>query len=136
FLTRAQKLRLQRLVEIADLVDEERAAARLPEHAGVRARGAGERALLVPEERRLDERGRRRGAIEDDERPGRARARGVNRLRHRLFSGAGLALDDERHLRLGEPPANRIKATHRDARAEDGAEARLLRERHWLRLRL
>ena len=60
--------------QLADLVEEDRAAMRFGELAGVIGGGAGEGALLVPEERRLDE-GRGDGAaVDGDERlsrPGR-----------------------------------------------------------------
>src|SRR5207247_7786669 len=54
-LDRAEQLRLERELEVADLVDEEGAAVGLLEHALARRRRPRERALLVPEELRLEE---------------------------------------------------------------------------------
>ena len=55
--------------ELPDLVEEERAAVRLFDHALACAVGAGERAALVAEELALDEMNRDRAAVGDDERP-------------------------------------------------------------------
>src|SRR6202043_3664762 len=55
-LDRAQELGLQRQLQLADLVDEQRAPVRLFEDAAPLDRRAGERALLVAEERGLEER--------------------------------------------------------------------------------
>src|SRR5688500_3711842 len=63
----AEQLRLQGDVEIADFVDEERPSVRLLEHAGTRRDCAGERAALVAEELRFDERRGDGRAVEDDE---------------------------------------------------------------------
>ena len=56
--------------QIADLVEEERAALRQLDLAGHAAIGAGERAALVAEELALDELDRQRRAVDGDERPG------------------------------------------------------------------
>ena len=95
-LERAEELRLQRGVEIADLVDEERAAVRVLEDACARRDRAGERAALVTEQLRLDEARRDGRAVEDDERLARARPRLVERLGEHLFARAGLAFDRRR----------------------------------------
>ena len=70
-LEHAEQVRLDRERELADLVEEERAAVRALERADVRAIGAGERAALVPEELALDERRDDRRAVDDDERTAR-----------------------------------------------------------------
>ena len=67
-LEHAQQLRLQVDVELADLVEEDGAAVRLLEAAVMLSDGAGERALLVAEQRRLDQLLRDRAAVEHDER--------------------------------------------------------------------
>ena len=77
-LQHAQELGLRRRRELADLVQEDRAAVgelELPEPA---RRGAREGALLVAEELALEQRVRNRRAVDRDERPRRAatRARG------------------------------------------------------------
>src|SRR5262249_38559380 len=68
-LEHTQQLRLEVGLELADLVEEERPAVGLFERAGACPGGAGERALLVPEELALEEVRRDRAAIDDDERP-------------------------------------------------------------------
>ena len=68
----AQQLRLQLVPQVADLVEEQRAAAGQLELAELLADGAGERALLVPEQRALDQLLRNRGQVDGDERRARA----------------------------------------------------------------
>jgi hypothetical protein len=63
----AQQLRLDRERRLADLVEEDGAAARVLEEAAAIAFGAGERAADVPEELALEERVRDRGAVLDEE---------------------------------------------------------------------
>ena len=57
-LERAQDLRLQRQRQLADLVEEQRAAVRHLELARLARDGAGERALLVAEQLGLEQRSR------------------------------------------------------------------------------
>ena len=73
-LQHAQELGLQRRIEIADLVEEQRALAGGLEAAGAPRGRAGERAALVAEELALDQRRRQRGQVDGHERLGRARA--------------------------------------------------------------
>jgi len=79
-LERAQELGLEREIEVADLVDEQRAPVGLLEYAVSCGDGARERATLVAEELRLYEAGWHRGAVEDHERSRRARSHFVERL--------------------------------------------------------
>ncbi len=72
-LQRAQELRLQRQRQLADLVEEQRAAVRLQEEAGARAARVGEGAPRVTEELALEQRLGNRGAVDRDEGP-RSRA--------------------------------------------------------------
>ena len=123
-LDRAEQLRLQGGIEIADLVDEERAAVGLLEEPLARCRRPRERAALVSEELGLDQARRHRRAIEDDEGTARARPRLVERLRERLLPRAGLPLDDDRDLARGEALAQRIEAQHRGASTDDARERR------------
>src|SRR5262249_2374247 len=125
---RAEQLRLERKIEIADLVDEQRATVRFFEHAGTRRDRAGECAALVTEELRFNERRRHRSAVEDDERTGAA-AHFVERLGEHFFARAGFAFDDHGHARLREALAQWIEASHRDARAERLREAHRARQR-------
>src|SRR6185503_20145739 len=61
---RAQQLRLRGGRQLRDLVEEERAAARRLEQAGLRRGRARERTALVAEELALDDRLGERGAVE------------------------------------------------------------------------
>ena len=118
-LDRAQELRLERDVEIANLVDEERPAVGLLEEPRQRRDGPGEGAALVPEERRLQQvRGDGR-AVEDDERSGRARPRLVQRLGEDLLAGPGLALDDDGDVGRGDAIDERIEAPDLVARSHE-----------------
>ena len=67
-LENAQELGLQRDRHLGDLVEKQRAAVRELEHAGPRARGAGERALLVAEHFALDQPFGNRRRVDRDER--------------------------------------------------------------------
>ena len=66
-LERAQQLRLQVERQLAELVEEQRAAVGLLEQAGARHHRAGEAALLVAEQLALDQVRRHRAAVEHDE---------------------------------------------------------------------
>src|SRR5262245_18220620 len=77
---RAQEACLKRDIEIADFVDEQRAAVRQLEDSLAHADRAAERAALVTEELGFDQVRRNRRTIENDERAVRARARLVERL--------------------------------------------------------
>src|SRR5262249_38558163 len=68
FLQDPQELRLDRPAHLADLVEEEHAPSRLLDPPGARDESAGERALLVTEQLRLEELLGERGAVERDER--------------------------------------------------------------------
>ena len=74
-LQRAQQLRLQLQRQLADLVEEQRAAVGDLELAGPIALRAGERARHVPEQLALGDADRQRGAVDVDERLVGARAR-------------------------------------------------------------
>src|SRR4029453_1575892 len=67
FLNRAQQLGLQVEPEIADFVEEERAARGELELSELLLQGAGERPALVPEKRALDELVRNRREVHRDE---------------------------------------------------------------------
>ncbi len=101
----AQEPRLQREIELAELVEQERAAVGLLERAATLDEGPGERAPLVTEQRGLEQRGGDRRAVEDHERPAGPRARAVEHLGEDLFACAGLALDDDRNVARGEARA-------------------------------
>ena len=68
-LQHAQQLHLERRRQLADLVEEQRAAVGRPEEAGLAlVVGAGEGALLVAEQLALEQRLGQRAAVDGDER--------------------------------------------------------------------
>src|SRR5690606_40117485 len=84
-----------------DLVEKERAAVGLLEPALTSLGSAGERALLVAEEFRVEQVVRQRAAIDLYERLVPARAEIVETLRDKLLAGAALADHQDRALDLG-----------------------------------
>ena len=96
FLDRAQELDLRGQRQFADLVEEQRAAGGFDELAGMALGRAGERALLVAEQDRLDEVVGDGAAVDRDERLGAALAGAVDGARDQLLADAGLALDQHR----------------------------------------
>ena len=95
-LDRAQQLDLRGQRQLADLVEEQRAAVGLDELAGVAFGRAGEGALLVAEQDRLDEIVGDRAAIDRDERLGAPLAGAVDGARDQFLADAGLAFDQHR----------------------------------------
>jgi hypothetical protein len=95
----AKKLRLEARARLGDLVEEDRALVGLREEAGTLTNGAGERALLVAEELGLQELAGQRGTVDRDECRMRALARGVDRARDELLTGAALARDENGRVR-------------------------------------
>ena len=87
----AQQLHLDRERRLADLVEEERAAARDLEHAVLVADRAREAPLHVAEELALEQVLRQRAAVDRDERGVRPAAPVVDRLRDELLARAALA---------------------------------------------
>src|SRR5205814_333850 len=90
-LERAQQLRLQLGIELADLVEKQRPARCRLERAAPRRHRAGEGAALVPEQLALQQLRRNCAAVDHDERTVAARALAMNGLGRGLFAGAGLA---------------------------------------------
>ena len=98
-LQHAQELGLHVDAELADLVEEQRAAVRRLEPAGARRDGAGERAFLVAEQLALDQGGGNGRAVDAHERAAAPRAALVQRAREQLLAGAGFA--EQQHRRVG-----------------------------------
>ncbi len=119
----AEQLGLQGEIQIADLVDQERPAVGLLEHALSLPGRARERAALVAEQLGFDQARGHGGAVEDDERPRRARSPLVKRLGEHLLARAGLAFDDHRKVGAGETLAQWIEAAHLAAAADEASEA-------------
>ncbi len=92
-LQHAQQLALKLERRVADLVEEDRAAARQREAAAVVGHRAGEGALHVPEQLRLQQRRRERRAVDRDERLRRVGRVEVDRPRDHLFARPRFAAD-------------------------------------------
>src|SRR5262249_41536585 len=123
---RAQELHLEVQRELADLVEEERAAVRFFEEAApIRVR-VGERALLVAEELALEQVLRDRAAVDRHEGHVLARRTLMDRARDELLADAALALDEHRGLEVGDLRDGAEDLRHRGALREDGLELRLL----------
>ena len=99
----AKQLHLRRQRQLADLVEEQRAAGCLDELAGVSLGCAGEGALLVAEQDRLHEVFGDRAAVDGDEGPRAALARAVDGARDQLLADARLAFDQHRDARRRRP---------------------------------
>ncbi len=91
-----QQLDLHPRVDVADLVEEQRAAGGRLDQAELALLRVGERAALVAEELRLEQIARDRRAVELDERRVPAPAVEVQRARDQLLAGSGLAGDQHR----------------------------------------
>ena len=90
-LDQAQQLHLLGQRNVADLVQEQRAAVGGFHEADLRGRRAGERTLLMAEQFVLEQRLRKARAVHDDEGLAGTAARLVDRLGHHLLARAGLA---------------------------------------------
>ena len=118
-LQHAEELHLHRGRRLAELVEEDGAAARRDEQAVAIAHRPGERAAHVAEELRLEQRVGERAAIDGDERPGLARAVEMNRARDELLARAALALDEHGRLRRGDAIEPREHGLHRGPVADE-----------------
>ena len=98
-LQHAQQFGLRRLVQVADLVEEDAAAVGQLELAAPQRRGAGERAFLVAEQLALDELGGNRRAIHFDEGARGERAFAMDVLGEQLLAGSRLARQQHASIR-------------------------------------
>ena len=117
-LQHAQQPRLRLHRHVADLVEEQRAAFRLLEAAGAARVGAGEGALLVPEQFGLDQVARDRRHVDRNERTGAALAVVVQRARDQFLAGAGFAGDHHREVGLHQPRQHPVDFLHRRRAAD------------------
>ncbi len=104
---------------VSDLVEQKRTASRPLEHSRAALDGAGEGALLVPEELALEQRLGQRAAVDRHEGPRRARAGPVDGARHDLLAHARLARDEHRACFVGDacdglPHLGQVKAGARE----------------------
>ena len=113
-LEHAQQLGLQRQRQIRHLVEQQRPGLRAAEDAGARLVGAGERPLPVAEQLTFGQRFGERGAVDRDERAA-ASAPGVDRARHDLLAGSGLALEHDRQIARRRLPQGRDRLGERGA---------------------
>ena len=123
FLQHAQQARLQRRRHVADLVEQQDAAMRLPQVAACAVpAGARERAFFVAEQLRLDQGIGQRRAIDRHERPVPPVAVGVDAASDQFLAGTRLALDHHRDAGVQQPrrlrdERARLVAEHRDRAA-------------------
>ena len=122
---RAQQLHLRVHRQLADLVEEQRAAVRLDELADVLVGRAGEGALLVAEQDRFDQVLRQRAAIDGDERLAAPIGGALDGARHQLLADARLAFDQHRNVRLGGALGEANGARHALDFGDDVAERQL-----------
>ncbi len=122
----AQELGLHVEREIADFVEEHRAALGELERALARGDRARERAALVAEELALDERVAHRAAVDDDERLALSRRVLDDGAREDVLAGARLALEEHGALGRRDALEHAEDAAHGEALPERGPEARLL----------
>ena len=94
----AEQLRLQADVHLADLVEQERAAAGGLELADPAGDGAAEGALLVAEQLRFEQVLRDRRAVQRNERAARAARAAMQVARQHLLAGARFTRDQHRCL--------------------------------------
>ncbi len=101
-LDRAEQLGLQRDRHLGDLVEQQRAALGRTEQAVAGAGCAGEGALGMAEQDRLEHRVGQRCAIDRNERLVGARRRGMDEAGDALLAGAGLAEHEHGRVRAGD----------------------------------
>jgi hypothetical protein len=128
FLHHAQELDLGVERQLAQLVEEDGAALGGLEDAAALLGGARERALLVAEQRGLDQLARDGAAVDGDELAG-ATTGGVDRAGQELLAGAGLALDQDRHVPARGPGGLVEDPGHDRAAVDDVGEGRELGRR-------
>ncbi len=92
----AQQLRLRLERDVADFVEEDAPLVGEIEHPLLGIDGAGEGALDVAEQRRLEEIRRKISGVDRDERSIRSRRVRVDRARDEFLAGPALALDENR----------------------------------------
>ena len=101
FLKGAQQLDLRGCGQLADFIEEQRAAVGLCKFADMLFGRTGEGAALVAEQDRLDEIVRQGAAIDSNERPCPAFTGAVDRPCDQFLADAGFAFDQHRYRRHG-----------------------------------
>ena len=118
-LQNTQQLRLQFERNIADLIQEQRAAIRRFETAQLLRHRARKGPFFMAEELALQESQRNRRAVQSYERPVPALAVGVNGLRDEFFTRARFALDENGRVGWGDRPNLIQDLTKHCARSHD-----------------
>ncbi len=118
-----EQLGLQVCRELADLVQEDRAAVRLLEDAQPPFGGAGERPLLVAEELGVEEVRGNCGAIDDPQGLAGPGAPGVDHLCRLALPGPGFTGQKHRDLARRRPLQQREGGPERDRRTDQASEA-------------
>ena len=121
-LQRAQELDLGLERQFADFVEKEGAGVGLAELADVLLGRAGERALLVAEQDRLDQCFGERAAVDGDERLAAPLRAALDRARQELLADAGFAFDQHGNVRLGSALGKPHRAGHRIRTGDDVAK--------------
>jgi hypothetical protein len=114
--------------KLPDLVEEEGPALGRGEGSGVGGDGAGEGALLVAEELRVDELRGERPHVEREERAPGVEAAAVEGLGDELLAAAGLAADQHGGAERGEAADLPREAQHRRGSADHAVQRRLAGE--------
>ena len=108
--------------QLADLVEEERAARGLLEKPLAVAVGVGEGALAMPEQLGLEQGVGDGAAVDGDEGPAVARREPVDGAGDQLLAGARLAVDEHRGLELGDLAHGAEEVEHLPAARHQVAE--------------
>jgi len=119
---RGQELRLERQLEVADLIEEEGAPVRLFEEPAVGVLCAGEGAAVVAEDLGFEEGRRDPGAVHRHEGRSGAGGRLVDRSGHQPLPGAGLAGEEHWRIDGGCPGRGLPHTRHGGAPAQDVGE--------------
>jgi hypothetical protein len=123
----AQNLRLHGKRHVADLIEENRAAIRIPKSARAVSTGAGESAFNVTEQFALQQLRRNRRAIHGDKGLCIPPAVHMQRPRHQLFACTSLAQDQHGGVAVGRKADGLLNAAHSLACADQGAGSMLRR---------
>ena len=122
----AQQLDLQRQVHFADLVEEQRAAARPGYGALAIADRAGKGAFDVAEHLAFHQLARDGAAVDGNERPVAARGELVDRLGAKLLAGAAFAGDEDGGAARRDAFDDVVDRAHRQRGAEEAVKLALL----------
>ncbi|MCG3778609.1 MAG: hypothetical protein JW388_1330 [Nitrospira sp.] len=124
FAEESEQFDLHAGVNLANLIEKQRAALRLFEAADAPFDGAGERALLVAEQLAFQQRRRERSAVNGHHRRTRTRAELVNGFGDEFFSRATFAENEDAGARGSDLPHDLKNPLHGSGFADDVVEAK------------